>query len=128
MPAGCGIICSMKNDNDKRNQRTPEQIIAETEAKLERLRLKQAKQVAQTDPEIQALNDRKAHLLKTQREARKLLGDGPQSGAARIAKHEAWIAKINEEMFMAEGVLMDAKELQAEVDAAIAAKISQLSA
>lgn len=118
----------MKNNNDKRTQRTPEQIIAETEAKLERLRLKQAKEIAQTDPEVMALNERKADLQKKQREARKLLGDGPQSGAARIAKHEAWIAKINEEMFMAEGILMDAQELQAEVDAAIAAKISQLSA
>jgi capsule polysaccharide export protein KpsE/RkpR len=118
----------MKNDNNKRTQRTPEQMIADTEAKLERLRLKQAKEVAQTDPEVQALYDQREELRKALREAKKLLGEGPQSGAARIAKHEAWIAKIQEEMVMAEGVLMDCESLIAEKNAAIQSKILQISA
>jgi hypothetical protein len=37
----------MKNETNKRTQRTPAEIIAETEAKLERLRMKEAKQAAQ---------------------------------------------------------------------------------
>jgi capsule polysaccharide export protein KpsE/RkpR len=118
----------MKNDNNKRTQRTPEQMIAETEAKLERLRLKQAKEVAQTDPEVQALYEQREELRKALREAKKILGDGPQSGMARIAKHEAWISKIQEEMVMAEGVLMDCEGLIAEKNDAIQAKILELSA
>ena len=83
-------------ENSKRKQRTPEEIIAETEARLERLRVRQAKAEAQSNPAVASLMDAKADLMKEVREAKKLLGDGPQSANARIAKHEAWIEKIND--------------------------------
>lgn len=118
----------MKNDNDKRTQRTPEQIIAETEAKLERLRLKQAKEVAQSDPEVKALNDERAKYQKAVRDAKRILGNGPQSGQARIAKHKAWIEKIDQEIFNAEQLLADSQQQIQTIDAEIATKISQLSA
>jgi hypothetical protein len=69
----------MKDNNTKRSQRTPAEIIAETEAKLERLRMKEAKQQAQANPAVSALLDRKAEIQKDIREAKKVLGSGPQS-------------------------------------------------
>lgn len=114
--------------DNKRTQRTPQEIIAETEAKLAKLRMKQAKQEAQSNPQVASLMDERNALMKKKREAAKVLGSGPQSAEARIAKHEAWISKIQEEMVMAEGVLMDCEGLIAEKNDAIQAKILELSA
>ena len=84
----------MKDTNSKRTQRTPSEIIAETEAKLERLRIKQAKKDAQSNPEVASLLEAKAALQKEIREDKKILGNGPQSAQARIATHEAWILRL----------------------------------
>ena len=87
-----------------RKQRTPAEIIAETEAKLARLKVKQAKQDALSNPAVAPLMEELDGLRKDIREARKGLGDGPQSFNARVAKHDAWIEKI-------EGQREDAEEL-----------------
>jgi len=108
---------------NKRTQRTPSEIIAETEARLERLRLRQAKAEAQSNPAVASLMDTKADLTKDVREAKKLLGDGPQSANARIAKHEAWISKINDEVLAAESVLAEAEKSLDSVNAEIASAI-----
>ena len=113
-------------ENNKRTQRTPEEIIAETEARLERLRLRQAKSEAQSNPAVASLMDEKADLMKEVREAKKLLGDGPQSANARIAKHESWIYKIQDERFAAESVLTEAESSLESVNAKIAEAISGL--
>ena len=89
----------------ERKQRTPDQIIAETEAKLDRLLVKQAKKI---------------------REARKGLGSGPQSFDARIVKHEKWIVKIDEERIIAHSHLSDAEERKAEIDAEITATVGSM--
>ncbi|NBT51095.1 MAG: hypothetical protein EBT12_06000 [Marivivens sp.] len=81
----------------ERKQRTPAEIIAETEAKLARLRVRQAKQDAKTDPAVAPLLEELEGLRKDIREARKGLGDGPQSFNARITKHRVWIDKIERE-------------------------------
>tara|TARA_R100001244_G_C5103232_1_gene119351 strand:- start:120 stop:494 length:375 start_codon:yes stop_codon:yes gene_type:complete len=107
----------------KRTQRTPSEIIAETEARLERLRLRQAKAEAQSNPAVASLMDTKADLTKDLREAKKLLGVGPQSAFARIAKHEAWIVKINDEVLVAESVLTRAESSLESVNAEIARAI-----
>jgi hypothetical protein len=39
------------------------------------------------------------------REAKKILGDGPQSAAVRISKHQNWINKISREAISAEETL-----------------------
>jgi len=109
--------------DNKRTQRTPEEIIAETEARLERLRLRQAKAEAQNNPAVASLMDAKAALAKDVREAKKLLGDGPQSANARIAKHEAWIDKISAEVLAAESVLTEAESSLDSVNAEIAEAI-----
>ena len=105
---------------EKRQQRTPQEIIAETEARLERLRLRAAKAEAKTNPAIMSLMDTKADLMKTIREAKKLLGDGPQSANARIEKHEKWIEKINDEVLLAETDLFSAEAKLMQINADIA--------
>ncbi len=113
---------------NKRTQRTPSEIIAETEARLERLRLRQAKAEAQDNPAVASLMDTKADLAKNMREAKKLLGDGPQSANARIAKHEAWIEKINDEVYSAEetvaSIEADLESVNAEIAEAIQGIVS----
>ena len=116
-----GIMVPMSKD--KRTQRTPSEIIAETEARLERLRLRQAKAEAQNNPAVASLMDAKADLAKDVREAKKLLGDGPQSANARIAKHEVWISKIHAEVMGAESVLLEAEKSLESVNAEIAEAI-----
>ena len=110
----------------QRKQRTPEEIIAETEARLERLRVRQAKAEAKSNPAVASLMDAKAELQKQIREAKKLLGDGPQSANARIEKHEAWISKINDQVIEAESDLFSAESRLSEIDAKIAEAISGL--
>ena len=110
-------------ENNKRTQRTPQEIIAETEARLERLRLRAAKSEAKSNPAIASLMETKADLAKQVREAKKLLGDGPQSANARIAKHESWIFKIQDERFAAESVLAEAESSLESINAEIATAI-----
>ncbi len=110
----------------QRNQRTPEEIIAETEARLERLRVRQAKAEAQSNPAVASLMEAKAELQKEIREAKKLLGDGPQSANARIAKHEAWIDKIQAQVHEAESDLFSAESRLSEIDTKIAEAISDI--
>jgi len=99
----------------KRQQRTPQEIIAETEARLDRLRMREAKTSAKSDPTLAPLMAHVDDLNKEIREAKKLLGEGPQSGVARIGKHQVWIEKIELEMEVAGDTLHNA-----ETDKAIA--------
>ena len=112
----------MKDTNSKRTQRTPSEIIAETEAKLERLRIKQAKKDASSNPDVAVMLENKAEIQKQIREAKKILGNGPQSGQARIAKHERWIRKIQNEVCDAEDTLSTGEQRLSEIDARIQAK------
>ena len=112
----------------KRQQRTPDEIIAETEARLERLRLRQAKSEAQSNPAVASLMDTKADLTKDLREAKKLLGDGPQSANARIEKHQAWIDKILLEVEDAAALVATTLERMEAVNAEIATAIQGIVA
>ena len=104
----------------ERKQRTPAEIIAETEAKLSRLLVKQAKQDAMSNPEVAPLVAEMDALRIDIREARKGLGDGPQSFNARVAKHDAWIEKIEAERLEAEATLSSASQRKAEIEIQIA--------
>lgn len=116
----------MKNDNSKRNQRTPAEIIAETEARLERLRMKEAKQQAQSNPTVAALMEQKAEVQKDIREAKKIVGTGPQSADARIEKHQRWIEKIEQSRDEAWDTLGVAEQRLGEIDRQIQAEIASL--
>jgi len=116
----------MNDTNSKRTQRTPSEIIAETEAKLERLRIKQAKKDASSNPDVAIMLENKAVIQKQIREAKKILGNGPQSAEARIAKHERWIRKIENEVRDAEETLSSGEQRLSDIDARIQAKISTI--
>ena len=100
----------------ERKQRTPAEIIAETEAKLSRLRVKAAKKDALSDPSIAPLVAELDEVRKDIREAKKGLGTGSQSFYARIAKHEVWIEKIETERASAEEVLLGAETRKAQIE------------
>jgi hypothetical protein len=110
----------------ERKQRTPAEIIAETEDKLSRLKIKAAKQDALSNPEVAPLVEELEDLRVSIREAKKGLGDGPQSFNARVAKHEAWIAKIEALRFDAEDTLSSAEQRKIEIEADIAQTINGL--
>lgn len=118
----------MENTTSKRSQRTPAEIIAETEAKLERLRIKEAKQQAHSNPTVASLIEQKTDVQKEIREAKKVLGYGPQSAASRIEKHEAWIERINASVTEAEDTLSSAEQRLAEIDLSIQAEIATIVA
>ena len=112
----------------ERKQRTPAEIIAETEDKLARLRLKAAKQDAMSNPEIAPLVEQLNELRVNIREAKKGLGTGPQSYDARVAKHQAWISKIEDERWAAESVLEDATNKKDTIEAQIALAVKGIVA
>lgn len=116
----------MNDTNNKRTQRTPSEIIAETEAKLQRLRIKEAKKSAQTNPEVAEMLAAKAALQKEIREAKKILGNGPQSAQARIEKHERWIRRITNEEVAATRILETNADEIAAIDAQINEKVSTI--
>lgn len=111
---------------NERTQRTPQEIIAETEARLERLRLRQAKVEAKNSPEVSSLLEEKTIVQKDIREAKKLLGEGPQSAQARIEKHEAWIYKIGQSAVEAEDLLAASEERMDEIDGLISQAVAKL--
>ena len=110
----------------ERKQRTPAEIIAETEAKLSRLRVKQAKQEAMSNPAVSPLVEELDALRKDIREAKKGLGDGPQSFNARVEKHNVWISKIEGERFEAEATLSSAEQRKSEIEIQIASVVNGL--
>jgi len=109
-----------------KTRRTPQEIIAETEAKLGRLRVKQAKKDASSNPAVAPLLVELEDLRKDIREARKGLGDGPQSFNASIVKHEAWIEKIEDKRTLAEAILDGAMERKEAIEAEIASVVNSL--
>ena len=113
-------------ENTTRKQRTPAEIIAETEARLERLRLKEAKVQAQANPAVSALMEERDEVQKDLREAKKILGSGPQSAEVRISNHEAWISKINEQVLEAEDTLSSTVHRLTIIDQRISDEIATL--
>ena len=118
----------MNDTSNTRKQRTPAEIIAETEAKLERLRVKEAKQQAQSNPTVAALLEQKAEVQKEIREAKKVLGSGPQSAEARRAKHERWIRRINNDEVAASRTLETSEQRLAEIEQSIQGEVASIVA
>ncbi len=112
---------------NERTQRTPQEIIAEVEARLERLHTRAATKEAKSNPEVAALYDQRDAIQKDIRDAKKILGEGPQSGVARIAKHTVWIEKINAEMAQADDALDSSEAALAEIDSSIGKKVQALT-
>tara|TARA_Y100000310_G_scaffold127792_1_gene126933 strand:- start:1184 stop:1561 length:378 start_codon:yes stop_codon:yes gene_type:complete len=113
--------------DNERTQRTPQEIIAEVEARLERLHTRAATKEAKSNPEVAALYDQRDAIQKDIRDAKKILGNGPQSGEARIAKHNVWIDRINAEMDLATTALDSSEAALAEIDSSIKEKVLALT-
>jgi len=111
---------------EKRKQRTPQEIIAETEAKLARLQVRAAKQEAKTNPAVADLQEQLDTINKDIREAQKGLGTGPQSFDARVEKHQVWIEKIEAQRTEAEELLESSEAEKDSVMAEIQKVISAL--
>ena len=109
-----------------KQRRTPAEIIAEQEQRLLRLKIKQAKTEAQSDPSVQPILEELGELAKEIREARKGLGNGPQSFGARIAKHTAWVERIEAEEEEAQATLSSAEQRKDELDIMLAEAVESL--
>jgi len=112
---------------EKRKQRSPQELIAEQQAKLERMQVRQAQAEAKSNPALSPLMDEKGDLAKEIREAKKLLGSGPQSADARIEKHQSWIEKIEQEREDALIILESAESRLSQLNAEINTKINALA-
>ena len=111
---------------EKRNKRTPQELIEATEARLEKLRLREAKQHALTNPEVTFLTEELDVLQKEILTAKKLLGEGPQSANARIQKHEYWITKIQSQAVDAELALLSSEARKTDIQSQIQDEISKI--
>jgi len=99
----------MKNT---RTQRSSQELIQAATDQLQKRILRAAKKDALQDPAFAGTVEAMDALKVEIREAKKILGDGPQSASKRIAKHQVWIDKISLELIAAGDTL---KESEAEL-------------
>jgi capsule polysaccharide export protein KpsE/RkpR len=104
----------------KRTRRTPEQLIAEAQSRLDKLQAKAAESEAASNPLLAPLLDEIKEVEKAELMARKGFSKGPQNFEARIAKAEARILTIHGQMADAEEVIATAKATKAELRSTLA--------
>ena len=102
-------------NDSKRTRRTPEQLIADAQSRLDKLQAKAAESEAATNPLLAPLLAEIKEVEKVELMARKGFSKGPQNFEARIAKAQARINKIQKQMINANGVIETAKERRAEL-------------
>ena len=103
----------MLHMNETRKRRTPEQLIADAQARLDKLQAKQAETEAKSNPLLAPLLQEIKDVEKAELLARKGFSKGPQNFDTRIAKAEARIASIEEAKANAEKGLLSLRILQA---------------
>ena len=94
---------------NKRQRRSPDQLIAETEARLAKLQAKAAQQEAKSNPLLTPVLDLIKEQEKAEMAARKGFSKGPANFDERIAKAQARIIKVRSQMAHAEVEIKDAK-------------------
>jgi hypothetical protein len=92
-----------------RTRRTPQQLIEEQEARLEKLKEKAALDAAKQSPELAQIVEAIQQETKAIQEAQRGRGKGPQSFDARLSKHYAWIGELEAANTLAQIVLLDAQ-------------------
>ena len=107
-------------ENNKRTRRTPEQLIADAQSRLDKLQAKAAETEAATNPLLAPLLAEIKEVEKVELMARKGFSKGPQNFEDRIAKAEARIVKIQSQKFEAEAIIAGAKDRKAELRASLA--------
>jgi len=103
----------MVSMDTKRTRRTPDQLIAETEARLAKLQARQAQQEAKSNPLLAPVLDLIKDQEKVEMAARKGFSKGPANFDERIAKAQARIVKIESQMANAETEIEEAKAVKA---------------
>ena len=107
-------------NDTKRTRRTPEQLIADAQSRLDKLQAKAAESEAASNPLLAPLLTEIKEVEKAELMARKGFSKGPQNFEDRIAKAEARIESIHDQMANAEEVIATAKERKAELRATLA--------
>ena len=107
-------------NDSKRTRRTPEQLIADAQSRLDKLQAKAAESEAANNPLLAPLLTEIKEVEKAELMARKGFSKGPQNFEARIAKAEARILMIHGQMEDAEQVIATAKDRKAELRATLA--------
>ena len=113
-----GIMVSM-NDT-KRTRRTPEQLIADAQSRLDKLQAKAAESEAASNPLLAPLLTEIKEVEKAELMARKGFSKGPQNFDERIAKAEARIEKITSQKAEAHEMIEGAKLRKTELRSALA--------
>ena len=107
-------------NDTKRTRRTPEQLIADAQSRLDKLQAKAAESEAASNPLLAPLLTEIKEVEKAELMARKGFSKGPQNFEERIAKAEARIESITEQMADAEEVIETAKARKAKLRATLA--------
>ena len=107
-------------NDTKRTRRTPEQLIADAQSRLDKLQAKAAESEAASNPLLAPLLDEIKDVEKAELMARKGFSKGPQNFEDRIAKAEARILTIHGQMADAEEVIATAKAKKAALRTSLA--------
>ena len=117
----------MLHMNETRKRRTPDQLIADAQARLDKLQAKQAETEAKTNPLLAPLLQEIKDVEKAELLARKGFSKGPQNFDTRIAKAEARIASIETAKANAEKVIAVSKARKATLRAALSTLTSDIA-
>jgi hypothetical protein len=93
-----------------RTRRTPQQMIEEQQARLDKLKEKAALDTAKQSPELVQIVEAIQQETKAIQEAQRGLGSGPQSFDARIKKHDAWTYELEAAKSLSSVVLSSSTE------------------
>ena len=94
------------------NRRTPQQLLAAKQAELDKLQARANVSASSSLPLYSVIHVALNTCRKNAIEANKVLGKGKTSAKARIAKHQVWIDKINQELETAAQTLAVAQILK----------------
>ena len=117
----------MLHMNETRKRRTPDQLIADAQARLDKLQAKQAETEAKNNPLLAPLLQEIKDVEKAELLARKGFSKGPQNFDTRIAKAEARIASIETAKANAEKVIAVSKARKATLRAALSTLTSDIA-
>ena len=92
-----------------RSRRTPEEMIAEAKAKIERLEAKRVMDEAESHPDLAYALESLEEITKNMVDSNKGLGTGPQSFETRIKSHSLWIDEIEAAQEVAQIQVEDGK-------------------
>ena len=117
----------MSETKKTRVRRSPEQILADAQAQVERAKAKVARREALTRPELAPLIAELDSLKTDIQGAKRVLGSGAQSAETRRNKHLAWIDKIDAEEAAAQATLESAEARKIEIEAEIQKAVTELA-